>query len=388
MKLKLRIVFLVVFFFMFSSVFVYADYDITSKYQKTEFNRSKWIQSYHNIILNTTRDLLYLNKTFEDFTLWTENDPNNRLSQTDYDSIFTDLQINDEDTYLYKNVLNEMQNFKGFFTLNITNLEISTGNSIRMHPFILTDGLDDYYDNYLNDEPQIGVQVRSINSDDTYWWYLFETNSTGTNFIFGNNLNVSTEYYFKIKKQATFMKCGVYYDKNYNNLIKEINITLSNNYNFNYLLVPQSSGLGGAFKISGYISKLNIGNYVTDGVLYTENLLENFTGKSVMLGLNSSAVTDTQVRLYTSSDNATWVELLDNDGLGTLGQYSEVLYDYSSLFVRLNLSTVDPLLSPYVDELFYFHTYECAVSSETKPYVFITLFTIIGMILGYAIDRT
>jgi len=98
MKLKIGFLFLVLF--LFSAVFVSADYDISSKYQKTEFNSTKWIQSYHNITLNITPGLFYLNHSLIDFTDFIESDPSNRLSQTRYESIFNNLQIDDDNTYV------------------------------------------------------------------------------------------------------------------------------------------------------------------------------------------------------------------------------------------------------------------------------------------------
>jgi len=133
---------------------------------------------------------------------------------------------------------------------------------------------------------------------------------------------------------------------------------------------------------------LNKESYVNKGVLYTKDLLANTTEKSLMIGINGTAHPDTRIRLYTSNDNATWLLQIDNNGLGDLRQYREILYNYSSLYARLNLTTTDQSTTSFVDELFYLHAYECVADSETKPYVFIILFTIIGMLLGYAIDRT
>jgi hypothetical protein len=74
-----------------------------------------------------------------------------------------------------------------------------------------------------------------------------------------------------------------------------------------------------------------------------------------MIGINGTASTSTRIRLYTSSDNSSWTLQIDNNALGNVLQYEEILYEYSTLYVRVNMTTTDKTKTPYLDELFYYH---------------------------------
>ena len=385
-----RFVFIALFlFFFFYGVSVYGDYDISSNYRKTEFNSSKWIQTYHNCTLNKTSGLLYLDKEIFDYSLnpSTFITVGNGITTTatqvthEYDRL--------ETSYLYKDYGN------GFFIpeketeLNFTIKESSVDSYRNWAAIGLANDLNGYsqvsgYEiiilNYANPTGST-ITVREMNNGAIVSWHSYSA------------LTQFTWYYCTFKIENGDALLYVYDDVDRNNLIAFRTITLENDdFSYRYLYLAQSSdeGTGETSKSLGYSKDYNLKykEYYGSGVIYTKNLLENTTDKSVLIGINSTAAKDTHVQLYGSSDNSTWKLLIDNNGLGELRQYREILYNYSSLYARLNLTTSDPLITPFVDELFYIHTYECVAGSETKPYVFIILFTIIGMLLGYAIDRT
>ena len=390
MRFYWRIIFIALFLcFLFYGVSVYGDYDVSSNYRKTEFNSSKWIQSYHNCTLNMASGLVYLDKEILDYSLnpstFTKVGDGITTTATQVTHEYDRL----ETSYLYKDYGN------GFF---IPEKEIALNFTIK------ESSVDPYRNwgsiglaNDLNGYSQVsGYEIIILN-------YANPTGSTITlremnngvivNYHSYSGLTQFTWYYCTFKIENGDALLYVYDDVDRNNLIAFRTITLENDdFSYRYLYLAQSSdeGTGETSKSLGYSKDYNLKykEYYGSGVIYTKNLLENTTDKSVLIGINSTAAKDTHVQLYGSSDNSTWKLLIDNDGLDELMQYREVLYNYSSLYVRLNLTTSDPLVTPFVDELFYLHTYECVAVSETKPYVFIILFTIIGMLLGYAVDRT
>lgn len=398
--MKLKLVFLFVLWFLFSIVIVSADYDIPSKYQKTEYNSSKWIQSYHNCTLNESLGLFYLDtyvsNVYEDFTSFSENDALNRLSQTNTRSIFTGISRDDNDIELYKHLPNLDMDFNLTFTLYIDSIVSDT----RTSRFIIIswceiDNDEKYH--YDNNLEMFGIELRSYLSTTEYALVFKEVYNGNRNQNAGNSgLDVDTNYYCRFSRDGTTLRLWVYTDPEMTVEHPDYTpqtLTLNGDWsNCDYLCAPQSLGSSVNLQSSGYIEYLWFGNTTKycypQGLIYTKDLLENETEKSVMIGLNSIAYLDTLVNLYVSDDNTTWKLLIQNNGLGSLSQYHEILYNYSSLYARLNLTTADPLVTPFVDELFYFYTYDCAVSDETKPYVFIILFTIIGMLLGSVIDRT
>jgi len=403
MRSRWRFVFIALFLcFLFYGISVYADYNTSSNYCKTEFNSTKWIQSYHNCTLNTTLGLFHLNKSvipvYEDFTSWIESDIPNKLSQTVYRSTFLVLNRVDENVYLYDTKTGELDDFDYMFTLNISSVDSSTP-LWRMIPFSVVESLDDYADNHGANKKQFGLMLCSYSSTTNYYLAVFEGYDRVSYINYSipqNNLELDVAYYVRVVKNGLLLTLYVYTDSDYS--IEHISysggltLNLHGDWDLPYLMIPQSLGYPTSLNTNGYIEYLwwgeTGGGFEEKGVIYTKELLANTTEKSLMIGINGTAQTDTRIRVYTSSDNSTWTLQIDNNGLGEIRQYAEILYNYSTLYTRLNLTSTDALLTPYVDELLYLHTYECVAVSETKPYVFIILFTIIGMLLGYAIDRT
>jgi len=342
---------------------VYADYDITSNYCKTEFNSSKWIQSYHNCTLDVGLELFHLDvitPTYEDFTSWIESDALNRLSETNTRVTWTDIDRPDDNIYLYDTKTDELADFTALFQMKINSIQSSTGTT-RMSILMISNILDAFWDNKLNGYPQFGIQLRSKESTTQYYLGIIETTGGNTYVVgmVGNNIDVGTLYYVNYTKRDNVVYFLLDDDNDFSSLIYDYQMTLQADYNLEYMMIPQSIHYSNSITCSGYAEYLNMGEepYYTDGVLYTKDLLENTTLKSLMIGINGTAQANTKILLYGSPDNSTWKLLVDNSGLGELMQYREILYNYSSLYARLNLTTSDPMITPFVDELFYTHVY-------------------------------
>lgn len=361
---------LIILVLLTTSIPVKADYNITSKYQKTEFNSTKWIQSYHNITLNTTKGIITLNQStsarvYEDFTTFTEKGVVATMSQNATRSTFTNFDRTDSDTLCYKLLPNRDEGFEIIFELKITSV-VNSATTIRMNILGWLEDDEDFLKIKADNEEQFGIQMRSLSTTTTFYLPLYETKD-GAQYYTGTsgNLNVGTLYYCKFIRSGTSIKLYVDDDSDFSSCVAGYNpksATLHGNYDYcNYLAMPQSVDYAGSIVSSGYVQNLWFGNttggYMTEGVLYTKDLLENTTEKSVMIGINGSAVTNTVIRLYTSGDNSTWTWRITNNGLGERALYYETLYDYSIMYVRVNLTTTDDTITPYLDELFYLHTF-------------------------------
>lgn len=365
--------------------FVYADYNITSNYCKTEFNSTKWIQSYHNCTLNTTTGLIYLNKSaeskvYDDYTTYIENDGVNRFSETTTRVTITNIGRPDL-VWLYKNYAGNLQTFTMEFIFKITSIT-NTASTIRFNPVSISSTLDTYMGNRGAGLTQFGIQLRSWSSSTGYNLLLFETWGIDayTNGATANILTTNIAYYVRLTKSGTTLNMKVDNDSDFSSPITDYTLTLHANHNLNYIMMPQSAELSTAYPTSGYMEYLwwgdMMGGYEEKGVIYTKDLLANTTEKSLIIGINGTAQSNTRIRLYTSTDNATWFIQIDNNGLGQQELYEEILYEYSTLYVRVNITTTDNAKTPYLDELFYLHTAleGCAAPIIDNPYWIAILF--------------
>lgn len=194
--------------------------------------------------------------TYENFTTYTESDPNNRLSQTQLRSTFTTLLRTDPDTYLYKNKAGQLQNFTYRFKLRVTFLS-DDASTIRADAFAVIEVLGSYNPNRLAGYEQFGLQLRSASSSTLYYWYLFETyNVTLYGTQSSNSYDKDTDYYVEITKSGTSLTIKFYSDANFTNLIESKSLTLHGNWNLPYLVAPQGPEMNTSIGISGYIENL------------------------------------------------------------------------------------------------------------------------------------
>jgi len=191
----------------------------------------------------------------EDFTTWTESDPNNRLSQTAPRSTWNGLVRTDSNTYLYKNKSGDLQNFTYYFKLRITAINYSTSTIRLMLDIVQT--LDDYQGNRGGNKTQFGLQIRSNSSTTQFYYYLAET-WNGIQYLStqGATFNRNTDYYVKMVKSGTSFSVYWYSDSGYSNLLSSKTLTLHANHNLPYMMMPQSIDLNNAVGTSGYVENL------------------------------------------------------------------------------------------------------------------------------------
>ena len=364
---------------------VYADYNITSNYCKTEFNTTKWIQSHHNCTLNITSGFCSIKQTYINSTLNPNTFTKVGLGITTTATQVTHQYGRKEVSYLYHDY------GVGYFTPNSFTLEFTIKeSSVNIWRNWISFGIA----NDLDACTQIlGYEISVVayrNVDGATVSLLEHNNGVIVSFDSVSTLNQNVWYYCTYLEVDNVAHLYIYSDSGRTNLVRDLSMTLVNDdYAYRYLYLAQSNADTGSptTKSLGYSKDYLLRKlcYLGEGVLYTKELLSNTTLKSLMMGINGTAPTNTRIRAYTSPDNATWLLQIDNNGLGKQELYEEMLYEYTSLYVRINMTTTDATKTPYLDELFYLHTLICGggVAPSVNPWwlAILFIFTPISIVL-------
>lgn len=351
------------------------DYNITSKYQKTEFNTTKWIQSYHNINLDIMSGLITLSDTYDDSYLEPDTFTTVGLGITTTATQVTHEYDRQEKSYCYYDF--GVDYFKPEkFILNFTIKESSVNVYRNWVPIGLANDLDGYtkisgYELFVWSYANPTGCILSLREYNDGAFISVDSNSALTQFMW---------YYCTFKIENGNALLYIYNDVGRTGFVDLLNITLENDdFTYRYLYIAQSSDedAGTPVKSLGYSKDYNLTDiyYNENGVIYTKNLLENATLKSIMVGINGTAQPDTSLSVYTSNNNSTWVQQILNNGLWKRKLYEEVLYEYSTMYIRFNLATTNNLKTPILDEFFYYYAYSdgCGVTITAYPMAIILI---------------
>jgi hypothetical protein len=188
----------------------------------------------------------------EDFTTYTEVDPNSHISLTGKYHIGAVMYRN-EDARLYKDKgVGHFSNFTHLVDAKITAASASGG----IGPcWGLTNEIDDYQALYLNNKTCIFIFFfRFLNA---YYLYLQENyshNAYQDNMI---NITLNTPYYLKIEKSGTALTCKIYSDSARTNLLDTLNLTLHANHSLRYVFpvntVNDSSNISATIEVDNLV---------------------------------------------------------------------------------------------------------------------------------------
>ena len=183
----------------------------------------------------------------EDFTTYTEEDPNNEWSQTSTRNTATNLR-RDSDSYVYKSYgSGHFGDFEHLIDFRITSAETSGYQGI----WALTNTPES-----MADLPSGSLVVEIQRTPTNYLVYLREcgvaTDSWG-------EWSVGTTYYLTIKRVGTSLTCKIYSDSARTNLLGTLSLTVSTT-TFEYLQCgfgAKVNGLGYRL-MSGYCENLDL----------------------------------------------------------------------------------------------------------------------------------
>lgn len=239
---------------------------IGDKRGKSVNNRSRIIA--FALLAFFTFNVSVASAVFEDFTTYTEIDPNGRLSQTATTSSYTSLTRN-EDAYLYLD--KGLGHFDGDFThyLAINYTSQDSGSSV-VYLWAVGQEL----------QSAVGMTKLSIYTYNSTI-RIQETDSADNNYDSGNtSLILGNTYYLTIERDESIGTYGtlyvyVYTDETKTSLQATLSLALhESKKDFRYLYIPSSCNTGNAYAQTGYIENLDL-NEEEEMATDTKILIEN-----------------------------------------------------------------------------------------------------------------
>jgi len=224
----------------------------------------------------------------EDFTSYTETDPNNHLSQTAARSTFSGL-TRGESCYLYKDKgaghFDLSQDFEHLFDFRIT----SIADRSFVNLWSLWNALGDLYDNKVVSDGLVVLFYHSSTSTREVGCRIYKDGNQYSSTRF--TISADTTYYVKIIWTASTntLELRVYTDAARTNLLGSTSVSQSGVDNLRYIMVPQSGTTDTYVNvaISGYVENLDLQEVST----YTKTWQSNVLFKK--LGITKTAVVDT-----------------------------------------------------------------------------------------------
>lgn len=163
---------------------------------------------------------IYANPTYEDFTSYTEVDPNNHITKT---TNHIDFQAyRNEDAYLYAD--KGANHFGTSWEHKIDGKIVSSQNRAAGYIWMLTNDIDDWIG--LSTAKATLALVLSRSSAGVYQIYLAETYLGSAYYSTLWTCSVNTPYYFTLKREGTAFTCKIYSDSARTNLLTTLSITL------------------------------------------------------------------------------------------------------------------------------------------------------------------
>lgn len=328
-----------------------------------DYENENHIQAKYNVVRNIIYNCMELEYdsgfiSYENFTTWIENDALNKLSQTDERTIWTNLNRQDDQIYLYKDLGADgiIHNWIHQFELNLSKIDISATAYFRIDLIAYTNLTQDFKYFLDNDISSINIIVRSNNVANQYWISHVEIEGATDYYEYIDALIkddvyeflTNIEYYFTIRKLGTNIDIKVYSDSARTNKVANLTKTLHGNDYYRYIMCPASLGYPtGNYKTSGYIEKLNLEamGYRLSGYFYTKEVLSSLNNNTITLLTNCSLNTGT-ITVEFSPNNNTWINHNNITGSSDnliIGFESIDLRDVNinTLYMRINYTRGD-----------------------------------------------
>lgn len=201
-----------------------------------------------------------------DFTDYTEQDTNNRLSQIPTRSTFTTLYRGDPITYLYYDYgagyFTTSENIK--FTFEITDLYSFSSTSRTLHDILLIQNVVG-----VRTAPYISCFLVEIGASDTTFILRLRADDDAGDDPYDDSvtLDVGTPYYCTLVRNNNAITLDIYDDPGRTSHVDTLTSTPVNlTQTFQYLLSPSSQQFATDTNdyATGYVENLNLGKY-TDG---------------------------------------------------------------------------------------------------------------------------
>ena len=166
----------------------------------------------------------------EDFTTYTEVDPNSHIGLVGTNHIDFDAYGN-EDAYRYKD------KGAGHFTdfEHKVDVRLISGSEDYCYGgcWMLSNDIDDINGLCTAGKSNLHIRVGRWPTDQA--WILLDENYLGTHYYTYYVGIYNTWYYLTIKKTGTALECEIYSDSARTNLLSTLALTLHDTYNFRYI---------------------------------------------------------------------------------------------------------------------------------------------------------
>jgi hypothetical protein len=188
--------------------------------------------------------------TYEDFTTYTEVDPNSHITVSA--NSITHVSYRNEDAYVYKDKgVNHFTDFTHLVDVK-TNASVTNSDGVV---WMITDDINDWYGLYTAHKPFISVMwIIDSSKIPTIW--LRQYDGTTIHNDQSVNLSANTWYYLKIVKSGTSITCYIYSDSARTTLVDTLTVTMNADDSFRYIFACDTSNTG----TSGIYQTQNIDN--------------------------------------------------------------------------------------------------------------------------------
>ena len=201
----------------------------------------------------------------EDFTTYTESDALGRLGETVDRVTWTDLLGTDDSIFLYDD--KGVDFFDGSFTHHLTTKSTKVETGSYVHPWGLTNYLDDFTGIRVANEDALFLQVAGVPTPKMRLWEIYSRAASAGTAVSGTFVpTVGTVYYLKIVRDMSVGTYGTLYCYIYSNpgrtiLLDTLSLTLhfsQKGSEFRYVELAASFHLPGSLqnKSSGYTEEL------------------------------------------------------------------------------------------------------------------------------------
>lgn len=199
----------------------------------------------------------------EDYTGYTETDPNSRFSVATNTITVTGLSSN-EDAYVYddKGVDHFEETYNHTFDAQVT----SASTTATLVPWSLANIVDDAW-GIQGNASEDGHEVFFINNSGTLEIRLREIDGASFYTDIFSGFSLSTRYYFTVERVSGgsfgIVNCYIYSDSARTTLVDTLSLTLHADHKFRYVYAAQSFNIPVVASLSGDVQNLDIGGEVT-----------------------------------------------------------------------------------------------------------------------------
>ena len=186
----------------------------------------------------------------EDFTTYTEVDPNNHISVEA--KKITHQAFRNESAYVYKDF---GENYFGDFTHK---LEVQSdyyqayGSGVA---WMLANDIGDALTLKNNNKTAVNITLYRDGSGNRYIM-LREIYQGEYNQAYWTGAEANTKYYLTVKKQGTSLTLEIYSDAERTNLLKTLSVTLHGDWKFRYLYGCSTLNDGSSYRLTNIIENL------------------------------------------------------------------------------------------------------------------------------------